>query len=267
MRGFRAKYEFHDDVQFVDYTTRELQEQLTPGKVLQLLREGNERFRSGKSLERDFPLQIRQQVLGQHPMAVLISGIHSRVPPETVFDVGLGDILGIRIGGNVVGPKVMASTEYGCAVAGAKLIVVMGHNGSAMVTAAADQACGCGGGRQDLISECPHLPAIIDVIRQSVDPTECAALCHAAPEDKARFVDLVVARRHVVNSLNKLMTESDVLRGLVDQGRLAAIGAMYDVTTGECEFLIDDAIGIARDEVDPAATTEGGQVRAAGVLK
>jgi carbonic anhydrase len=123
-----------------------------------------------------------------------------------------------------------------------------------MVTAAADQACGCGGGRQDLISECPHLPAIIDVIRRAIDPAECAGLCHAAPEEKARFVDRI-ARRHVVKSLNKLVHESGVLRRLIDQGQVGAIGVMYDVTTGECEFLIDDAIGIPWSNDDSKKNT------------
>ncbi len=248
LRGFKPKYELHDEVQFVDYTTRELQNELTPAGVLQLLQEGNQRFRSGQSLERDFARQFRENVVDQHPMAVVLSGIHSRVPPETIFDLGLGDILGIRIGGNVVGPKVKGCIEYGCAVAGARLIVVMGHNGSAMVTAAADQACGCGGGKRDLVAECPHLPAIIDVIRQSIDPAECADLCHAGGEKKAEFVDRV-ARRHVVNSLNKLITESNVLRRLIDQGQVGAIGVMYDVRSGECEFLLDDAIGISTDSL------------------
>jgi carbonic anhydrase len=244
LRGFKPKYELLDEVQFVDFTTRELQNELTPARVLQLLQEGNQRFRSGHSLERDFARQFRENVIDQHPMAVVLSGIHSRTPAETIFDLGLGDILGIRIGGNVVGPKVKGCIEYGCAVAGAKLIVVLGHNGSALVTAAADQACGCGGGKRDLIAACPNLSAIIDVIRQSLDPAECADLCHARPEEKARFVDRV-ARRHVVNSLNTLVAESSVLRRQIDQGQVGAIGAMYDVTTGECEFLLDDAIGIS----------------------
>jgi len=241
-RGFRDKYQLHDDVQFADYTTRELQEELTPANVLHLLREGNQRFRSGKSLERDFPQQLREKVVDQHPMAIVLSGIHSRMPAELIFDLGLGDVLGIRIGGGIVGPKVVGCIEYGCAIAGARLIVVMGHTGSAMVAAAVDHACQWE--ERDLIAECPSVARIINAIGKSIDPAECAALRGASPEEKARFVDQV-ARRNVVNSLGKLMEESSVLRRLVDEGRVAAIGVMYDVTTGECDFMVDEAIGLS----------------------
>lgn len=249
LRGFRRKYELHDKVQFVDYTTRELQSDLTPGKVLQLLREGNHRFRSGQSLERDFARQIEEKVVDQHPMAVVLSGIHSRMPAELIFDLGLGDVLGIRIGGNVVGPKVVGCAEYGCAIAGAKLIVVMGHTGSAMVTAAVNHACRWE--KRDLIKDCPHLPPIIDAIGNSIEPAECTALRGASPEEKARFIDQV-ARRNVLHSLNELLDESDVLRQLIDEGHIAAVGAMYDVTTGECEFLVDDALGMTSADLEQA---------------
>lgn len=249
-RGFRDKYQLDDEVQFADYTTRELQDDLTPARVLHLLREGNLRFRSGKSLERDFTQQIHEGVVDQHPMAIVLGGIHSRVPAELIFDLGLGDILGIRIGGGVVGPKVVGCIEYGCAITRAKLIVVMGHTSSAMVTAAVDHVCQWE--ERDLIADCPSVARIIDAISKSVDPADCAALRGASPEAKARYVDQV-ARRHVLNSLRMLMDESSLLRRLVDEGRVAAVGAMYDVTTGECEFLVDDAIGLP-DLAEPQET-------------
>jgi carbonic anhydrase len=249
-RGFRDKYQLHDEFQFADYTTCELQDDLTPAKVLHLLREGNLRFRSGKSLERDFTRQLREKVVDQHPMAIVLGGIHSRTPAELIFDLGLGDILGIRIGGGVVGPKVVGCIEYGCAIARAKLIVVMGHTGSAMVTAAVDHVCQWE--ERDLIADCPSIARIIDAISKSIDPADCAALRGASSEVKARYVDQV-ARRNVLNSLRMLMDESSLLRRLVDEGRVAAVGAMYDVTTGECEFLVDDAIGLP-DIAEPQET-------------
>ena len=75
LRGFKPRYELQDEMQFVDYTTRELQQQLTPDKVLKLLQEGNQRFRSGHSLTRDFPKQLREEVVNQHPIAVVLSGL------------------------------------------------------------------------------------------------------------------------------------------------------------------------------------------------
>jgi carbonic anhydrase/SulP family sulfate permease len=247
LRGFRPKYELHDEVQFVDYTTRELQSELTPAKVLQVLREGNLRFRTGKSLERDFARQIREKVVEQHPMAVVLSGIHSRMPAELIFDLGLGDVHGVRIGGNVVGPKVKGCIEYACAIGGAKLIVVMGHTGSAMVSAAIDHACGWE--ERDITEACPHLSRIIDAIQDSIDVTEAAALRDASQEEKARYIDQV-ARRNVLHSLQTLLDGSDMLRRLIDQRRVAAVGAMYDVASGECEFLVDDAVGLTVAEME-----------------
>ena len=244
-RGFRDKYRLEDDVQFADYTTRELQEELTPAKVLHLLREGNQRFRSGKSLDRDFTRQLCEKVVDQHPMAIVLSGIHSRMPAELIFDLGLGDILGIRLGGSIVGRNVVGCVEFGCAIADAKLIVVMGHTGSAMVTAAVDHVCRWE--ERDLVVDCPSVARIIEAIGKSIDPAECAALRGASPEEKARYVDQV-ARRNVLHSLRTLLDESAVLRRLVDEGRVAAVGAMYDVATGECEFLVDDAVGMTSAE-------------------
>jgi carbonic anhydrase/SulP family sulfate permease len=251
LRGFRTKYEIKDEMQFADYTTRELQQQLTPAKVLQLLQEGNNRFRSGRSLSRDFARQLRDEVVNQHPMAVLLSGIHSRVPAEIVFDLGLGDILNIRIGGNTVGPKVIGCMEYGCSLAGAKLILVMGHTGSAMVTAAVNHRCQWDG--TDFLGECPFLPPIIEEIAESIEPSECDAHRNATPEQQAVFIDLI-ARRNVLRSISKILQSSDVLRQLVDEGKVAAVGAMYDVVNGEIEFLLDEAVGLSAKEVEPMLT-------------
>jgi carbonic anhydrase/SulP family sulfate permease len=240
LRGFREKYKLYDELQFVDYTTRELQQQLTPARVLQILHEGNQRFRAGRSLERDFARQLREEIVNQHPMAVVLSGIHSRIPAEIIFDLGLGDILSIRLGGNVVGPKVLGCVEYGCAVAGAKLVLVMGHTGSAMLTAAVNHICDFG--ERDLIKKCPHLSPIIDAICQSIDPAECAKLRDATPHQFNDFVDHA-ARRNVLHSAQMLIDSSEVVRRLVDAGQVGVIGAMYDVASGEIEFLANGTSG------------------------
>lgn len=245
LRGFREKYELRDRIQFADYTTRETQEQLTPAKVLQILHEGNARFRAGRSLERDFPRQLRDEVVNQHPMAVVLSGIHSRAPTELIFDLGLGDVLNIRIGGNIVSPYVVGCAEYGCVKAGAKLILVMGHTGSAMVTAAIKHRCRYD--EVDVFAGCPNLPPIIDAICGCIDPAECDALRSASPQEKADFAD-EVARRNVLQSVHMLVDSSDVLRRMADEAQVAVIGAMYDVATGEIEFFVEDAMGLVIDE-------------------
>ncbi|MDH4302423.1 MAG: SulP family inorganic anion transporter, partial [Nitrospira sp.] len=134
--GFRNEYKFKDQIQYVDYSTRELQAVLTPQQVLQILKDGHERTRAGRRLTRDFTRQVRATAEGQHPLAVALSCIDSRTPVELIFDLGMGDIFSIRIAGNITSRKVLASAEYGCAVAGAKLMLVIGHTRCGAVSAA-----------------------------------------------------------------------------------------------------------------------------------
>src|SRR5690606_10903056 len=91
--GIRSKYQIRDQVQYLDYSTRELQNQLTPQKVLQILKDGHERFRKGERLTRDLGRQMRATASKQHPLAVVLSCIDSRAPTELIFDLGLGEIL------------------------------------------------------------------------------------------------------------------------------------------------------------------------------
>jgi len=102
LRGFQNKYQLKDEIQYVDYSTRDLQAILTPAQVLQILKEGNERFRAGKCLTRDPGRQMKASASGQNPLAVVLSCIDSRTPSEMILDLGLGDIFSIRIAGNVL---------------------------------------------------------------------------------------------------------------------------------------------------------------------
>lgn len=249
LRGFRDKYKLHDDIQYVDYTTRELQQQLTPAKVLQILHEGNKRFREGRSLDRDLTKQFREEIVNQHPMAVLISGIHSRIPAELVFDLGLGDIFSIRTGGNVVSPEEVGCVEYGCAVAGAKLVLVMGHTGSAMVTGAVNHLCSADD--YELVTTCPHLQPTINAICESIDPAECERIRRASSLELVEFIDKV-ARRNVLNSVSKVLESSNIIRRMVNEGTVAACGAMYDVASGEIEFLVDESNGLSFEKAEEA---------------
>ena len=96
LRGFRDKFKLRNELQYVEYSTRDLQGLLTPAQVLQILKDGNERFRSGQRLTRDLGRQLQATALGQHPLAVVLSCIDSRTPTELIFDLGLGDIFSAR---------------------------------------------------------------------------------------------------------------------------------------------------------------------------
>ena len=241
--GFRSEYQFDDQIQYVDYSTRDLQDALTPQQVLHILKGGHERFRSGRRLTRDLVRQARATAEGQHPLAVVLSCIDSRTPAELIFDLGMGDIFSVRIAGNVTSWKVLASAEYGCAVAGAKLILVMGHTRCGAVTAAVNLI-----GEVRTAAEatgCQHLDYILKDIQQSIDPATCRAVEARPAAEKQSFVD-AVARRNVLRVVEQMREQSRTLDGLVREGRIAIVGAMYDVVTGDIEFLAEDGMYHAR---------------------
>ncbi|MEX0977270.1 MAG: SulP family inorganic anion transporter, partial [Pirellulales bacterium] len=164
--GFRNKYQFKDQIQYVDYSTRELQEALTPDQVLEILKEGHQRFRSGQRLTRDLGRQIHATAKAQHPLAVVLGCIDSRTPAELIFDLGVGDIFVVRIAGNIASHEVLGSVEYGCAVANARLILVMGHTRCGAVTTAVQTA-----GSNDSafkLTGCAHVEPVLREIQQSI---------------------------------------------------------------------------------------------------
>lgn len=236
LRGFRDRYQLQDDIQYVDYSTRDLQDKLTPTQVLQILHDGNKRFRSGRRLTRDFNRQLDATARGQHPLAVVLSCIDSRTPAELIFDLGLGDIFSVRVAGNVISRNVLGSMEYGCAVAGAKLILVVGHSKCGAVGASVNLACSSTSAEQ--ATGCQHLEPIVQEINQSIDMSTCERIHRWSDDQKAAFVDSV-ARRNVLRVLSQILEQSRAIRQLVDEGRIAVAGAFYDVTSGQIDFLTD----------------------------
>ena len=243
LRGFREKYQLKDEIQFIDYSTRELQDLLTAAQVLQILEEGNERFRTGRRLTRDLGRQLDASAKGQHPLAVILSCIDSRTPAELIFDLGLGDIFSVRVAGNVISANVLASMEYGCAVAGAKLILILGHTNCGAVTAAVDLACSAANPEQ--ATGCQHLDHIVNQIQQVIDAPTCERVRETSGDVKAGVVD-EVARRNVLRIVEQVVLQSRTICKLVGAGRIAVAGALYDVAAGKVD-VISDPIGA--DEV------------------
>ncbi len=246
--GFRAKYHLQDQIQYVDYSTRDLQSALSPEQVLLILREGHDRFRAGRRLNRDLGRQASATAKGQHPLAVILSCIDSRSPAELIFDLGMGDIFSVRIAGNVVSRKVLASVEYGCAVAGAKLILVLGHTRCGAVTAAVELLNDTRSVAE--VTGCQHLDHIVSEIRHSTDSQTNRKFEQLSPTEKTSFID-AVARRNVERVVHLMRLQSETLDRLVQEGRVAIRGAMYDITTGDIDFLTDD---------DDARPREGVQI-------
>lgn len=254
LRGFRDRFGLPDSIQFQEHVTRELQESLTAKNVLELLVEGNRRFQTGNRLPRDFNRQLQATAKGQHPLAVVLSCMDSRSPAEILFDMGLGDILSVRIAGNVTSPKLLGSIDYGVTVAGAKLIVVLGHTRCGAIAAAIERNLAADPERLPPISN--NLTPIISDIREAVVAAAESCKTTGIRIDTEAFRD-DVTRRNVVITVQRLLEDSDVVRGLVEQGRVAVVGAVYDVHSGKVEF-IDVPGGIADNTLPP---TSHGAVR------
>jgi len=236
--GFKERYVMEDQIQYVDVSTREVQAQLTPERVLQFLKDGNERFVAGRRLTRDLSRQVDATAAAQYPMAVVLSCIDSRSPVELLFDMGLGDAFVIRIAGNVAKEKVLGSMEFACAVAGSRLVLVMGHTSCGAVKAAvelfetgktASQATGC-----------EHLDSLVNEIQKSIEPGTKPHGDWVTLETKRIFVD-DVATRNVVRTIAGIRSASRTLRELEQAGKIAILGAMYDIKTGKVTVLDEKA--------------------------
>lgn len=235
--GFRSKYQLRDEIQYVDYSTRELQNAMTPAQVLQILKDGHERFRTGRKLTRDWGRQVHATAQGQHPLAVVLSCMDSRSSAEIIFDAGVGDIFSLRMAGNILSRKVLGSLEYGCAVAGAKLILVMGHTRCGAVTTAVQLACS--DEPTERATGCQHAEYLLREIQESIDPDECRVMLNRSEEQRRAYID-DVARANVLRTLKQIEEQSDTLRKLIEADKLILVGALYDVATGEIEYLRGD---------------------------
>jgi carbonic anhydrase/SulP family sulfate permease len=232
--GFKDRYVMEDEIQYVDVSTREVQAQLTPERVLQFLKEGNERFVTGRRLTRDLARQVDATSAAQYPMAVVLSCIDSRSPVELIFDMGVGDAFVIRIAGNVAKEKVLGSMEFACAVAGARLVLVMGHTSCGAVKAAVDLFET--GNTASKATGCEHLDALVNEIQKSIVPGTKPHGDWVTKETKLIYVD-DVAKRNVATTIAYIRSASRTLRELEAAGKIAILGSMYDIKTGRVTYL------------------------------
>lgn len=183
---------------------------------------GNARFVTGQAQSRDWAEHRRLTAGGQYPFAVVLSCLDSRVPPELVFDQGLGDLFIARVAGNVINEDILGSMEFACQVAGARLIVVLGHTACGAVKGAAGGA------------ELGHLTGLLAKIRPAVN---AARERHpGADPGKAEFVD-TMAELNVQQVTRAIGERSAVLRELIATGRVAVVGGMYDLASGRVTLL------------------------------
>jgi carbonic anhydrase len=200
---------------------KELQQQLTPRKALQILKDGNERFINNLKMNRNLLQQVNDTRDGQWPFAVVLSCIDSRTSAELVFDQGLGDIFSIRIAGNVVNDDIIGSMEFGCKVAGAKIIVVLGHSKCGAIKGACDGV------------ELGKLSGLLHKIHPAIESENSTKVNRTSTN-----VDFVenVAEINVHRNVHMILEKSPILREMVEKGEIGIVGAMYNIAIGKVDF-------------------------------
>ena len=201
--------------------SKETQSQLTPALALQILKKGNERFMNNLKANRNLLQQVNETSDGQHPFAIILSCIDSRTSAELIFDQGLGDIFSVRIAGNVLNEDILGSMEFACKVAGAKVIVVLGHTKCGAVKGACDHV------------EMGNLTTLLSKIRPAVDDEKTQT--ENRNSSNSVFVEKV-AEINVHRTVNAIKERSSILAEMINSGEIGLVGGMYNVETGQVEF-------------------------------
>jgi carbonic anhydrase len=194
---------------------------ITPDIALKMLKEGNERFLSKDVIERDHDWHIQKTIDAQHPFAIILSCIDSRVMPSIILDQGIGDLFITRIGGNIINQDILGSMEYACAYTGSKLIVVLGHT-----------SCGAVKGAVDDI-KLGNLTASLKHIKLAMEKTDYNK---EKTSKNLEFVNLV-AQKNVELSIEDIKSQSPILLEMLNKKQINIVGAMYDHTSGRVMFI------------------------------
>jgi carbonic anhydrase len=201
--------------------TKEMQNAISPSKALDILKEGNRRFVNNLKINRNLLQQANETSDGQHPFAVILSCIDSRTSAELIFDQGLGDVFSVRIAGNIVNEDILGSMEFGCKVAGAKIIVVLGHTKCGAIKGACDNV------------ELGNLTSLISKIKPAVDQEMITS--NNRTSSNASFVENV-AELNVSLSVKNILLQSPIIAEMVKNDEIGIVGGVHDISTGEVKF-------------------------------
>ncbi|PWJ60211.1 carbonic anhydrase [Dyadobacter jejuensis] len=205
--------------------TKEAQEALTPSTALDLLVAGNKRFVDNLKINRNLLQQANETSDGQHPFAVILSCIDSRTSAELIFDQGLGDIFSVRIAGNIVNDDILGSLEFGCKLAGAKIIVVLGHTNCGAIKGACDDV------------ELGNLTGLLSKIKPAVE-SEVSEQTERNSKN-SEFVEKV-STINVKQTVEAIMDRSPILKEMIQSGALGIVGGMHEIASGKVTFFNEE---------------------------
>ncbi len=197
------------------------QDAVTPQQILERFKQGNARFASGKVTNYNYLKQVKATAAGQYPLASVVSCIDSRAPAEIVFDQGIGDLFNARVAGNIVNEDILGSLEFASKVAGAKLVVVLGHTSCGAIKGACDDV------------KLGNLTGLLGKIKPAMSKVPNDGKERSSKNDA--FVEMV-AEQNVRLTVETIRAKSPVLKEMEDKGEIKIVGAMYDVKTGKVEW-------------------------------
>jgi len=204
--------------------TQEMQTAITPTMALDLLKEGNKRFINNIKVNRNLLQQANETSGGQHPFAVILSCIDSRTSAELIFDQGLGDVFSVRIAGNIINEDILGSMEFGCKVAGSKIIVVLGHSKCGAVKGACDHV------------EMGNLTALLSKLQPAIyDEKTVTENRNSSNEEFVEKVSMINIKRTV----HAIMERSPILKEMIESGAIGIVGGNHNINTGEVSFYND----------------------------
>lgn len=198
------------------------QSQMSPKQALERLKAGNQRFITGTMIQRNYLAQAKASSYGQYPFAVVLNCMDSRSVPEFIFDQGLADLFTLRVAGNVLNKDILGSLEFATQVAGARLIVVLGHTGCGAVAGACEGV------------DLGHLDSVLNKIKPLVEPIQRESgikNCHNA--------DLInaIARQNAVFVAGLIRTQSPIIGSLIAKGEVGIVAGLHDIKSGKVTFI------------------------------
>jgi len=197
--------------------SKEYLQSLTPYQGYELLLEGNKRFINNLKKDHDYLELINQTREGQYPFAVILSCMDSRTSVELVFDQGLGDLFSIRVAGNIVNSDIIASIEYAVKYIGSKVLMVLGHTECGAIKSAKQ-------GVED-----GHITGLLKRIQPAISKALLSNNSNYLFKDK-------VAYTNVENSLEEILTSSEIIKELFESGKIGIVGGVYNVDNGQVDF-------------------------------
>lgn len=208
------------NISYADALTKEERDRLTPDQIIEGMKKGNARFRSGKIQKHNYLAQKKASANGQYPSTVILSCMDSRAPAEIILDVGIGETFNARVAGNVANSDLIGSLEYACAAAGTKVIVVMGHTGCGAIKGAIDNV------------QLGSLTGLLAKIRPVVSATNYSGERSSKNDD---FVN-AVSKTNIQQTISEIRKGSDLLTSMEKDGQIKIVSAMYYLNGGKVEF-------------------------------